>query len=67
MKRRPEDHILTTPDPEEFRCPNCNPKGWNRTGQQLPENNAIIGKYMWGVACLQCIEGWREYETVELY
>ena len=67
MKKRPEDHILSTQDPEKFRCPYCNPNGWNRTGMVPAKDIHRIGSFMWGSQCLRCIDGWREYEDVELY
>lgn len=60
MKKRPEDHILTTPDPEEFRCKKCNPNGWNRTGFILKGYINCSTTNMWGVPCGECIDGWKE-------
>ena len=67
MNKRPEGQILTEPDPEEFRCPTCNPRGYNRTGRVPPVSEEIDTETMWGTHCFDCIEGWKEYEDVELY
>ena len=60
MKKRPEGQILIVPDPVEFRCPNCNPNGWNRTGRIQPVPEETDTPSMWGKICIYCNDGWME-------
>ena len=60
LKKRPEDYILTQPDPEKFRCKNCNYSGFNRTGMKPRGYCGASTISMWGSPCDKCIDGWKE-------
>ena len=58
---RPVNYPMDQPDPEQYRCPDCNANGWNRTG--FIANGWIVtemsGITVWGNPCTKCNFGWR--------
>ena len=57
---RPVNYPHDQPDPEEFRCKECNSNGWNKTGNigtgflQTKRYTTILG-----YKCPYCEDGWK--------